>query len=97
MSTKEKLLKKALENPQNLTFEEFQNLFENYGFIKRKGGGGSHFIYKRSEHPRKTFSIQEQKGKAKPYQVHQFLNWAEDNGLIIREEVGRKKRQEEGE
>ena len=73
MSKIEKLIQKATDSPQNLRFEELQKLCSYFGMELRKKKG-SHFVYKRKEHPKFTLSIQEDNGTAKAYQVNQLLD-----------------------
>lgn len=77
---KEKLLEKAVNNPKNLRFSEFQKLLEFYGFehVRTKG---SHFLYKHSGF-KKAFPIEERNGFAKEYQIKQFLTMLEENDVI---------------
>jgi predicted RNA binding protein YcfA (HicA-like mRNA interferase family) len=72
MSKKEKLLKKALETPQNLRFDEFEALLTQHKFVCVRKGGGSHFIYR---HPKlgKPLPVQNENGMAKEYQIKQFF------------------------
>ena len=68
---KKKLYEKAQRSQNNMSFHEMQMLVEAFGF-RLKWIKGSHFIYSRPEIPRPV-NIQEKKGKAKSYQVRQFL------------------------
>ena len=81
MSKIEKLIQKAFNSPQNITFEELCHLFEYYGFqVRRQGGGSSHIIYKRDEPPIGMCSLQCGKcGKAKKYQVTWLTDWIDEN------------------
>ena len=81
MSKIEKLILKAGNSPQNITFDELCSLFEHYGFKARKSGGGSsHVVYKRREPPSGMCSVQcGSCGKAKEYQVRWLLNWIDEN------------------
>lgn len=79
MSQIKKLIQKAHESPQNLTFDELCSLFKHYGFMERKSGG-SHVAYKRKDPPATTYTIQCGKcGKAKIYQLEWLINWIEEN------------------
>ncbi len=68
---REKLLKKILSSPENIRFGDLVTLAEAYGFRLARVTG-SHHIFK---HPDKTelLNLQDYKGKAKPYQIRQFL------------------------
>lgn len=64
---KDKLLDKAVNNPSNLRFSDFQRLLKLFGFelVRIRG---SHFHYY-NEMWGKLLPIQERKGMAKEYQV----------------------------
>lgn len=68
---KEKLLKKILSSPENVRFGDLVSLAEAYGFRLTRVSG-SHHIF---NHPDKAelLNLQNYKGKAKPYQIRQFL------------------------
>ncbi|MFQ5485095.1 MAG: type II toxin-antitoxin system HicA family toxin [Desulfobacterales bacterium] len=71
MTKREKLLNRAVNNPKDLSFSEFQTLLRQAGwtFDHQKG---SHQIWYSPD--RRRLPIQEAKnGKAKEYQVEQFL------------------------
>jgi predicted RNA binding protein YcfA (HicA-like mRNA interferase family) len=70
MNKQEKLIHKAYDNPQNLTFSEFKTLLERYGW-QYKSCRGSHEKWISSTG--KMLIIQNNKGKAKVYQVKQFI------------------------
>jgi hypothetical protein len=80
----EKLINKAKNSPQNLAFEEFCWLCERFGMAERRHAG-SHRVYKRMQEPIFALSIQSDKGRAKPYQVKQFLDLLEEHGLYGKE------------
>jgi predicted RNA binding protein YcfA (HicA-like mRNA interferase family) len=74
-----KLLQKALSAPQNFRFSDMVRLAEAFGFrLSRKQG--SHHIF---VHPGVTefLNLQEVQGKAKPYQIRQFLRLVEKYNL----------------
>ncbi len=81
---KRKLLKKAVANPRGLRFGELTALVEAFGFRLARISG-SHHIF---EHPQvpELVNIQERKGKAKAYQVRQFLDLVERNNLNLGDE-----------
>lgn len=70
-----KLLTKARNSPNNLSFDDICYLAECFGFIFQRQNG-SHAIYEHAglqvEHNR-VMNFQNFKGKAKPYQVKQLL------------------------
>ena len=70
MTIADKLLDKARRSPQNLSYKEFETLLTQHGYSKERQTG-SHAMWKRSGLPR--LCIQDDKGKAKKYQVKQFL------------------------
>lgn len=77
----EKLIQEALESPQNLKFSELKKLCEHFG-LELRNVKGSHHQYKRAQQPKFTISIQDAKGKAKPYQVRQLMESARRFGLL---------------
>ncbi len=79
MTKRDKLMKKAEENPKGLRFSEFETLMEQQDW-KLDRQKGSHRIWKS---PKGTpLPVQEAKaGKAKGYQVKQFLVILEDETL----------------
>lgn len=78
-----KLLLKALNAPQNLRFAELQLLAEAFGYTLDRVRGSHHiFINPKASRP---LNLQEAGGKAKAYQVKQFLRDIEEFNLKIRE------------
>lgn len=76
-----KLLAKAISRPKSLRFDEMVSLVEAFGFrLSRQSG--SHHIF---THPavRELVNIHEVKGKAKPYQIRQFLSLVERYNLTL--------------
>ena len=83
MSKKDKILKKAKDSPENLTFNELCSLAEYAGFEFRNQTG-SHKIFK---HPtiKKMLNLQpdkNDKSKAKKYQIKQLVSYIEDFNLM---------------
>ena len=71
MTQRKKLLNRALNNPKNISFGEFQTLLRTAGWIFDHQKG-SHQIWYSPD--RRRLPIQETRnGKAKSYQVEQFL------------------------
>ena len=70
MAKQEKLLIKTNNNPDGLSFSDFQTLMSRFGWIMDHQSG-SHQIW----YSPKAFrlSVQNRNGKAKGYQVKQFL------------------------
>jgi predicted RNA binding protein YcfA (HicA-like mRNA interferase family) len=81
---KRKLLRRALNSPKNLSFNDLVSLVEAFGF-RLDRVSGSHRIY---THPEvaELVNIQDDGGKAKPYQVRQFLKLVEEHDLSIEDE-----------
>jgi predicted RNA binding protein YcfA (HicA-like mRNA interferase family) len=78
-----KILGKALSSPANVRFGEMQRLAESFGFRLIRVSG-SHHIYGRSGLA-EQINLQNVGGKAKPYQVRQFLKIVERYNLQIEE------------
>lgn len=70
MTKREKLLEKARSNPGGLSFSDFETLLEQCGW-KFKRQTGSHRFWKAPNGS--VVPIQPDRGKAKEYQVKQFL------------------------
>ena len=71
---------KLKEQPKNVRFEELCRAAELFGFEFR-GGKGSHRIFVK-DGVREMLNFQEVKGKAKPYQVRQFIKIIESYKLV---------------
>ncbi|NQW85496.1 MAG: toxin HicA [Alcaligenaceae bacterium] len=72
MSTVEKILEQMHTEPANVRFAELQRVCETY-FGKPRQNGSSHAIYKTPWPGNPRVNIQNNKGKAKAYQVRQVL------------------------
>ncbi len=72
---KRKLLEKVLAGSRNISFKEMISLVEAFGFHLSRIKG-SHFIFAHPQIP-ELVNVQEQDGKAKPYQIGQFLQLIE--------------------
>ena len=72
MSTIEKILEHMRTEPANVRFSELQRVCESY-FGKPRQNGSSHAIYKTPWPGNPRVNIQNNKGKAKAYQVRQVL------------------------
>ena len=81
---KRKLLQKALSSPKNMQFNEMITLVEAFGFRLSKVKGSHHIFV----HPqvRELINLQNVGGKAKPYQVRQFLRLVERYNLVMGDE-----------
>jgi len=71
MTKKEKLWQKAQQNPNNLTFDEFETLLKQKGWTFTRQSG-SHRLWYSQKGDRLPIQPR-QDGKAKPYQIKQFL------------------------
>ncbi len=81
MSKKWKLLEKILTGTKNVSFDDMVTLIEAFGF-SRSRINGSHHIFIRPDIP-EPINIQNYSGKAKPYQVKQFLQLIEQYNLQL--------------
>lgn len=79
-----KLLERALASPNNVRFGDMVTLVKAFGFALARVIGGHHIF----THPamRELVNIQNYKGKAKPYQVKQFLELVEQHNLALGED-----------
>jgi predicted RNA binding protein YcfA (HicA-like mRNA interferase family) len=78
---KQKLLRKILAGSKNVQFSDMVSLVEAFGF-RLSRVNGSHFIFVHPAIP-ELVNLQENKGKAKPYQVRQFLQLVEEYDLEL--------------
>lgn len=80
---KKKLLARALSGTRNLRFRDLIALVEEFGFHLARANGSHHVFV----HPRlpELVNLQEVGGKAKPYQVRQFLKIVEKHDLKLGE------------
>lgn len=76
---KRKVLQKALSGSANIRFGDMVGLIEAFGFRLSRVTGSHHLFV----HPRvdELVNLQEVHGKAKPYQVRQFLRLVERYNL----------------
>ncbi len=81
---KRKLLKRVLTNPRNVRFGDMVTLIEAFGFELARVTG-SHHIFENPDVP-EIVNVQNRKGKAKGYQVRQFLELVEQYNLELGEE-----------
>jgi predicted RNA binding protein YcfA (HicA-like mRNA interferase family) len=81
---KRKLLNKILQSSKNIHFHDFVNLIEGFGF-KLLRTKGSHHIYGHDE-INELINLQNVDGKAKPYQVKQFLELIEKYNFKLEDE-----------
>jgi len=78
-----KLLAKVLASPANVRFAEMQRLVEAFGFRLFRVSA-SHHIYGRAG-LNEQLNLQEVQGKAKPYQIRQFLKLVELYNLKLKD------------
>ena len=74
-----KILAKAVAASRNIRFAEIVALVEAFGF-RLSRVSGSHHIFVHPELP-ELLNLQEVGGKAKPYQIRQFLRLVERYNL----------------
>jgi predicted RNA binding protein YcfA (HicA-like mRNA interferase family) len=78
-----KLLLKTMNAPQNVRFADLCHLATAFGYELDRVSGSHHiFVHRAASRP---VNLQNDKGKAKPYQVKQFLRDIEEFRLILRE------------
>ena len=77
---KRRLFEDLKNNPKNVRFEKLCKIVEAFGF-RFKGGKGSHRIYVQEEIG-EMLNFQNVSGKAKPYQVKQFIKIVEKYNLL---------------
>ncbi len=81
---KRKPLEKALAGSKNIRFNEMVALVEAFGF-RLSRVSGSHHVFVHPQVP-ELVNLQSQGGKAKPYQVRQFLTLVEQYNLKMGED-----------
>lgn len=81
MTRKQKLLQKAINNPNNLRFSDMIKLVESFGFYLSRQQG-SHQVFVHADIP-ELINLQDVKGQVKPYQVNQFLKLIEKYNLEL--------------
>ena len=80
-----RLLKRLAEGAlKNVSFSDFTNLVEGFGF-RLTLVTGSHHIFAHPNIP-ELANLQEVKGETKPYQIRQFLRLVERYDLKLEEE-----------
>jgi hypothetical protein len=72
----EQLLRKMRDSPTNIRFVELEKVCDHF-FEKRPSKKTSHQTYKTPWMGDPRVNIQNDRGKAKPYQVHQVLQAVE--------------------
>ena len=74
-----KILAKMQENPRGIAYTELMKVCEHY-FGKPRSTGGSHAVFKTPWPGDPRVNIQNDHGRAKPYQVRQVLAAIEKKG-----------------
>jgi len=82
---KRKLLQKALQRPNNLRFAEAKSLVEAFGFSLSRVTGSHHIYFHASV--AELVNLQNVAGKAKAYQIRQFLRIVERYNLTLGDEA----------
>lgn len=79
--SKRKILEKALAGSKNIRFSDMVKLVEGFGFRLSRVSGSHHIFV----HPQvqELVNLQEVDGKAKPYQIRQFLGLIERYNLEL--------------
>jgi predicted RNA binding protein YcfA (HicA-like mRNA interferase family) len=80
-----RLLRRLLQGSLNVSFGDFVNLVEGFGF-RQSRVRGSHQIFIHPYVP-ELVNLQELGGEAKPYQVRQFLKLVERYDLRLEDEA----------
>ena len=78
------LMRKLLSGSKNVSFADFVACAEAFGFVLSRVSG-SHHIFVHAEIP-ELINLQNVKGKAKPYQIRQFLQIIERYNLKMEDE-----------
>lgn len=84
MTRKQRLLQKILSGSKNVQFDEMVTLTEAFGFHLSRVRG-SHHIFAHAGIP-ELVNLQNVGGKAKPYQIRQFLRLVERYNLTMEDE-----------
>ncbi len=87
MARHRKLLERVRNNPRDVRFSDLLTLVEAHGFVLIGPGGTSHRQYR---HPKSRTRLNVQPradGKAKRYQVEQFLAAIDEFGLRLEGEA----------
>ena len=81
MTKKRKLIQKLLSGSKDIRFSDAQSAIEAFGFHLDRVSG-SHHIYIHPE-VKELINLQDVNGKAKPYQIKQFLEIVERYNLEL--------------
>ena len=78
-----KRLQKIIDSPQNVRFGEMVTLVNAFGFRLLRTSGGHHIFGRQGI--AEQLNLQNVNGKAKPYQIRQFLKIVERYNLKLEE------------
>jgi predicted RNA binding protein YcfA (HicA-like mRNA interferase family) len=81
MGKKQKILKQILSGSRNISFNDIVTVVEAFGFTLSRVNG-SHHIFIHPNIP-ELVNLQNAKGKAKLYQIRQFLTIVEKYNLSL--------------
>ena len=79
-----KVLEKIFGGSRNVRFDDVQRLIEAFGFTLARVRG-SHHIFTHPDVP-ELVNLQEVGGKAKPYQIRQFLKLIEEYNITLEDD-----------
>ncbi len=86
MVRQRKLLDRAGNNPCNLRFSDLLTLVESFGFVRIGGDSTCHRQYRHPPTGARLSLQPRADGKAKQYQVGQFLTAIDEFGLRLEDE-----------
>lgn len=81
MGDVKKLYNGVRRNPANVRFAQMIRLAQAAGFVEARVTG-SHHIFRHGEYQGVILNLQNIRGRAKPYQVRQFVALVEEYGLL---------------
>ncbi len=83
MSTIEKLIKRLLNNPKDLSFDEAKRLLEHFGYrVFNKGKTSGSRVCFMKENKRLDLHKPHPSGILKPYQVRRLINFLKEDNEI---------------
>jgi predicted RNA binding protein YcfA (HicA-like mRNA interferase family) len=85
LTRKRKLLARILSGSKNVRFDDLVTLVEAFGF-ELKRISGSHHIFKHPKVPDLLTLQPAENGRAKPYQIRQFLALVEEYNLKLEDD-----------
>ena len=84
MTKARKILNRVLAGFRNVAFADARLLVEAFGF-RLSRISGSHHIFVHADVPQ-LVNLQDVRGKAKPYQIRQFLKLVEEYNLKVEDD-----------